>query len=125
MQVQGIDERRLVREHTGGHFVVFIYTDDGTPQASRSVTSWAVDSLLITNAALSDVLRWLTENLPTDTCWSLGVVREPAQPSPETAMDVAWIVGSDVLNISPSDRSPDQQRIAEEMLARRHQVALT
>lgn len=125
MQVQGIDERRLVNEHNGGHFVVFIYTDDGTPQTSRSVTSWAVDSLLITNAALSEVLRWLTENLPTDTCWSLGVVREPAQPSPETALDVSWIVGSDVLNISPSDRSPDQQRVAEEMLARRHQVALT
>lgn len=125
MHVQGIDERRLVNEHNGGHFVVFIYTDDGTPQTSRSVTSWAVDSLLITNAALSEVLRWLTENLPTDTCWSLGVVREPAQPSPETALDVSWIVGSDVLNISPSDRSPDQQRVAEEMLARRHQVALT
>lgn len=125
MQVQGLDERRLVSEHNGGHFVVFIYTDDGTPQTSRSVTSWAVDSLLITDAALSEVLRWLTEKLPTDSCWSLGVVREPAQPSPVTGMDVSWIVGSDVLNISPSDRSPDQQRIAEEMLARRHQVALT
>ena len=124
MQVQGIDERRLVSEHNGGDFVVFIYTDDGTPQTSSSVTSWAVDSLLITNAALSEVLNWLTENLPTDTCWSLGVVREPAQPSPDTAMDVSWIVGSDVLNISPSARSPDQQRIAGEMLARRHQVAL-
>ena len=124
MQVQGIDERRLIREHDGGHFVVFIYADDGTPQTPMSVTSWAVDSLLITDAELPEVLHWLTENLPTGRCWSLGVVREPAQPSPETALDVSWIVGSDVLNISPSDRSPDQQRIAEEMLARRHVVAL-
>src|SRR5918993_3889335 len=123
MEVQGIDERRLVSEHNGGHFVVFIYTDDGTRQTSSSVTSWAVDSLLITDAALSEVFRWLTENLLADTCWSLGVVREPAEPSPETDMDVLWIVGADVLNISPSDRSPGQQRIAEEMLARRHQVA--
>lgn len=83
-----------------------------------------MDSLLITDATVSEVLRWLTENLPTDSCWSLGVVCEPARPSTETDVDVAWIVGSDVLNISPSDRSPDQQRIAEGMLARRDQVAL-
>jgi hypothetical protein len=125
MHVQGIDERRLESERDGGHFVVFIYTADGTPQTSRSVTSWAVDSLLITHAALTEVLRWLAENVPADSCWSLGVVREPARPSPQTAMDVSWIVGSDVLNISPSDRSSDQERIAEEMLARRHQVAFT
>lgn len=124
MQVLGIDERRLMTERNGAHFVVFIYTDGGTSQTSWAETSWAVDSLLITDAAMSEVLRWLTDNLPTDSCWSLGLVREPAQPSTETDMDVSWIVGADVLNISPSNRSPDQQRIAEEMLARRDQVAL-
>lgn len=117
MQVRGIDERRITTERDDAHFVVFIYTGGGAPQ-----TSWAVDSLLITDAALSEVLRWLTENLPPDSCWSLGLVRDPARPSTETDLDVAWVVGSDVLNISPSDRSSDQQRIAEEMLARRDQV---
>ena len=111
-------------ERNGAHFVVFIYTDGGASQPSWAETSWAVDSRLITDAAMSEILGWLTENLPTNSCWSLGLVREPARPSTETDVDVAWIVGSDVLNISPSNRSPDQQRIAEEMLARRDQVAL-
>lgn len=48
MQVQGIDERRLVGERNGGHFVVFIYTDGGASQTTGAETSWAVDSLLIT-----------------------------------------------------------------------------
>ena len=119
MQVRRIDERRIVREHDGGDFVVFIHTGDDAPQ-----TSWAVDSLLVTGAALPEVLHWIEENVPPGSCWSLGVVRSPAGPSPESALDVAWIVGSDVLNMSPSDRSPDQQRMAEEMLARRHRVEL-
>ncbi len=119
MQVLGIDERRLTRERDGADFVVFIYTGGDAPQ-----TSWAVDSLLITDAAMSEVLRWLMDNLPTGSCWSLGLVCEPAQPSKDTDLDVAWVVGSDVLNISPSDRSPDQQRIAEDMMARRDQVVL-
>lgn len=117
MQVQGIDERHVVMEGNGAHFVVFIYTGGGAPQ-----TSWAVDSLLITDADLSEVLRWLMENLPTNSCWALGLVRDPARPSTETAVDLSWIVGSDVLNMDPSDRSSDQQRLADEMLARRHQV---
>lgn len=119
MLVQGIDERRLTRERNGADFVVFIYTGGDAPQ-----TSWAVDSLLITEAVISEVLGWLTDNLPVGSCWSLGLVREPAQPSEDTDVDVAWIVGSDVLNMSSSDRSPDQQRIAEEMMARRDRVAL-
>lgn len=124
MQIQGIDERRLASERNGGHFVVFIYTDAGAWQTRGAETSWAVDSLLITDAAMPEVLYWLTENLPRDSCWSLGLVRSPAQPSTETDVHVAWIVGSDVLNMSPADRSPDQQRIAEEMMARRGQVTL-
>ena len=125
MKVRGIDERRVVRERDGGDFVVFIHTGDGAPQTAGSVTSWAVDSLLVTGATLPEVLRWLEENVPTGSCWSLGVVREPGRPSPDSAMEVSWIVGADVLNMSPSDRSPDQQRAAEEMLARRHRVALS
>lgn len=124
MQVQGIDERRLASERNGGHFVVFIYTDGGASQMPGTETSWAVNSLLITDAAMPEVLHWLRENLPSDSCWSLGLVRYPAIPSTETDVDVAWIVGSDVLNMSPRDRSPDQQRIAEEMMARRGQVPL-
>jgi hypothetical protein len=124
MQVRGIDERRLTSERNGGHFVVFIYTDGGASQTPGAETSWAVDSLLITDAAMPEVLHWLTENLPRDSCWSLGLVRNPARPSTETDVDVAWIVGSDVLNVSPPDRSPEQQRIAEEMMARRGQVSL-
>ena len=119
MQVRGVDERRVVHEHDGGDFVVFIYTGGDAPQ-----TSWAVDSLLVTGATLPEVLRWVEENVPTGSCWSLGVVRSPDRPTPESEMDVCWIVGSDVLNMSPSDRSPDQQRMAEEMLARRHRVDL-
>ena len=125
MRVQGIDERRLSRERDGADFVVFIYhPGHGAPQPVGSVTSWAVDSLLITDAALPEVLRWLEENVPRDSCWSLGIVRAPARASPESALDVSWIVGSDVLNTSPAHRSPEQQRLAEEMLARRHRVDL-
>lgn len=116
MQVQGIDERHLTHERNGAPFVVFIY-DGGGPHSS-----WGVDSRLITDADLSEVLRWLTENLPTDSCWSLGLVREPAQPTTESDLGVSWIVGSDVLNRDPADRSSDEQRIAQEMLARRHHV---
>ncbi|KQV64996.1 hypothetical protein ASC64_14940 [Nocardioides sp. Root122] len=123
MQIQGIDERRLASERMGGHFVVFVYTDGGASQTPGAET-WAVDSLLITDAAMPEVLHWLTENLPTDCCWSLGLVLSPATPSTETDVDVAWIVGSDVLNMSPADRSPEQQRIAEEMMTRRGQVSL-
>lgn len=70
------------------------------------------------------MLRWLTENLPADCCWSLGLVRDPAQPTTKSDLDVMWIVGSDVLNISPTDRSSDERRIAAEMLARRHHVVV-
>ena len=67
-----------------------------------------MDSRLITNADLSEVLRWLAENLPTDSCWSLGLVRDPAQPTTESDLSVSWIIGSDVLNMDPADRSSDE-----------------
>lgn len=119
MRVIGIDERHMVRERDGAHFVVFIYEGDGSRH-----TSWAVDSLLLTDATFPDVLRWLAENLPTNCCWCLGLVRDPERPSEGSDLDVSWVVGSDVLNTDPSDRSPYAQRMAEEMLARRHRVTL-
>lgn len=119
MQIEVIDERHMIHERNGANFLVFIYYGGSAPNGS-----WAVDSRLITNAELSEVLSWLTANLPTDSCWSLGHVRDPAQPTTESNIDVSWIVGSDVLNRDPSDRSSEEQRIAEEMLARRHHVRL-
>lgn len=119
MQVRPIDERCLARERNGASFVVFIYQGGDARDAS-----WAVDSRLLTDADLLEVLHWLTENLPRDCCWSLGLVRDPVEPTGESEVDVSWIVGADVLNTSPAARSADEQRIAEEMLARRHRVAL-
>ncbi len=118
MKVEGIDERHLLHERNGADFLVFIYQGSGGPQAA-----WSVDSRLITDADLPGVLRWLAENLPTDSYWSLGLVRGLTQPTTESDLDVAWIVGSDVLNMDPSNRSSQEQRIAEEILARRHRVA--
>lgn len=120
MQVHGIDERLLSHERRGGHFLVFVYEGSRAPD-----TSWSVHSRLITDADLPEVLRWLGSNLPPGCCWSLGVVREPADPSPRTEVDVSWIVGADVLNMDRADRSADEQRIAEAMLARGHRVDLT
>ena len=64
---------------------------------------------------------WPTTS-PLDCCWSLGVVEEPERPTVGSDLKISWIVGDDVLNAS--ERGPDEQRLAEEMLARRHRVAL-
>jgi hypothetical protein len=129
VRVEDIDERHLVQEVDGANFVVFIFVG-----SERSDTSWSVDSYLITDADLPEVLRWLTEELPTDsdadhdvgtiTCWSLGLVRHPARPTTESDVHIAWIVGSDVLNTPPASRSAHEQRLADEMLTRRHHVTL-
>lgn len=119
MQIEGIDERRLVRESNHGDFLVFIYYGG---QALDS--SWAVDSRLITDADLPEVLHWLAGNLPVDCCWALGLVRKPSRPTTTSDLEVAWIVGADVLNSDLAHRSADEQRIAAEMLARRHHVTL-
>jgi hypothetical protein len=114
----GFDERHLVREGNGANFVVFIYEGGNAPQ-----TSWSVDSLLLTDTDVH-VLRWLEEDLPTDSCWSLGVVLHPEHPTPESDLDVAWVVGADVLNMVTAQMAPDDRRLAEEMLARRHSTDL-
>jgi hypothetical protein len=129
MRVEGFDERHIVREMKGAHFVAFIYTG-----SNDSDISWSVDSYLINDADVPEVLRWLAEKLPTDadaeldpgtiTCWSLGIVRDPDQPTTASAMDIAWVIGSDVLNAPSASRSAHEQRLADEMLARRHRVTL-
>lgn len=119
MRVHGVDERHVAHESTGASFVVFMHYPGDAPE-----TSWSVDSWLITDADMFEVLRWLTETLPAESCWSLGLVREPAKPTTQSKLNVSWIVGADILNADPVDWSFDEQRIAEEMLARRHHVPL-
>lgn len=114
MKVEQIDERHVVQERYGGNFVVFVYDGGGEDR------SWAVDSLLITDAYLPEVLRWLRDHLPADNCWSLGAVEHPEAPTAETDLVISWIVGADVLNAS----EPVEPAIAAEMLARRHRVSL-
>ena len=117
MRVQRFDERGVLSERTGTSFVVFVY-EGGDPPG----TSWSVDSYLLDDADLPGVLGWLGKHLPPGCCWSLGVAR-PLDPSPAaTGMAVDWIVGADVLNAEAGTLSPAAQRVAREMLGRRHRV---
>lgn len=119
VRVAGIDERNLVDEGHATNFVVFIYEGDATAHAS-----WSVDGLLFTDTGVPQVLGWLRQKLPLDSCWSLGVVLDPPVPTAVSDLSVRWIVGADVLNMSPQERSPGEQRLVEEMLGRRHRVEL-
>ncbi len=119
MIINGVDERHLVRERDNASFLLYIYKGSDTPH-----TSWSVDSRLIVDAQLDEVLTWLPTELPEDCCWTLGVVTHPQDPSTESDLHVTWIVGADLLNTGPDDRSPEEQRIVDSMLARRHRVAL-
>jgi hypothetical protein len=119
MHVTAIDERNLVREGHGSNFVVFVYEGGAAPD-----TSWSVGSHLLTDTDLPQVLQWLRHNLPVDSCWALGVVMDPSLPTAESDVEVAWLVGADVLNRAPHHWSRAEQRLAEEMLARRHRVTL-
>lgn len=118
MRVIGFDERHVVSEGVGANFVVFIYEGGGEG------CSWSVDSLLLSGSDLPHVLDWLRANLPVDSCWSLGVVLAPEQPTADSDLSIRWIVGDDLLNSDLNDLSPTQQRVAEQMLARRHRVGL-
>lgn len=109
MRITPIDERTIRTESTGRDFVLFVY-EGGDSEAS----SWSVDSLLLSQTDLPEVLAWLPGHLPEGTCWSLGVVAEAA------SLDVIWLVGADVLNIAPADRTEDEEALAQEMLARRN-----
>jgi hypothetical protein len=120
MNVEGIDERKLGLQGYGSNFVVFIYEgDENDPD-----TSWNVDSLLLRDTDLPQVLHWLRGYLPVGCCWSLAVVNAPQRPTPASRVDVAWIIGDDVLNTPPESRDAEEKRVAEEMLARRHSVKL-
>ena len=56
----------------------------------------------------SGVLHWLRDHLPSDSCWSLGIVLSPRHPTAESDLRVTWIVGADVLNSDP--QQPDSRR---------------
>ena len=120
MDVQRIDERALGEQGYGGGFVIFVYEGD----ESDDDVSWNVDSFLLTDTDVPQVLRWLGEHLPRGCCSSLAVVHAPKRPTPDSRLDVAWIVGDDVLNTPRASRSAAEQRIAAEMLARGHGVTL-
>lgn len=62
--------------------------------------------------------------MPAESCWSLGLVREPTKPTTHSELNVSCIVGADILNVDPADWSFDEQRIVEEMLARRLRAPL-
>lgn len=118
MKVECVDERSLGEQGYGANFVAFIYDGDDDDRD----TSWSVDSFLLTETDLPQALGWLRENLPQGCCWSLGVVLEPRRPTPADGIDVAWIIGDDVLNVPPESRDAEEQRVAEEMVTRRHRV---
>jgi len=115
----GVDERCLVSERDGADYLLFIY--QGGDEQHRS---WSVDSRLVLDAQLDEVLAWLPSVLPNDSCWALGVVREPEHATTESHLRVSWIVGADLLNTSAGDRTAREQQIVDGMLARRHRVAL-
>lgn len=117
MEATGIDERRMVSERIGADFLVFFYEGEENPGSY-------VDSLLLTNADLPAALAWVRDNIPTNACWSLGVITSPTPATTETEVEAAWIIGADVLNLNPDDRSAAEERVAREMLARRDSVDL-
>lgn len=119
MQVTGFDERYLVRDRPGAHFVVFIYEGGSYEASGQPSTSWSVDSHLLTDTEFPEVLDWVREHLPNAACYSVGVVIDPAHPTTDTDLDVTWVLGADVLNKPPHYWTPDERRIAEGMLARR------
>jgi hypothetical protein len=119
MRVTGFDERHMVREGLGANFVVFIYEGGDAPQRS-----WSVDSLLLTGTDVPKILQWLSQHLPSNSCWSLGVVQDPEHPTAESDLKIDWIIGADVLNADPRRWDLEERRLAEEMLARRHRVDL-
>jgi hypothetical protein len=120
IKVAGIDERMVASERTGADFLVFVY--EGGDVVDEGGSSWSVDSYLLSEADLPEVMVWLHDNLPRGCCWSLAVVQHPEPAATDSSLEVAWIVGGDVLNIQRRHRSPDQEKLAQEMLARRHAV---
>lgn len=121
MRADGIDERNVWGQRRTTDFVVFIYEGGNDNEAGAS---WSVDSYLLSDADLPAAFIWLDENLPVDCCWSFGVVTGPVSPTAKSDVRVSWLIGGDVLNIAPSQRDPEEQRLAQDMLRRRHQIDL-
>ncbi len=127
MQVMGIDERKLHREGTGVNFVIFIYKGGDDPNKRPSADgyrSWSVDSYLLTDADFTEVLAWLSENVPHEACYSVGVVLDPPKPTADSEVAVMWVLGADLLNTDPRHWTSVERRIAEGMLSRRHRVSM-
>ena len=129
MRATLVDDR-MVDGWRDAEFFVSIYEGVDKPGYS-----WSEASYLLADADLAGVLLWLRENLPVDCCWSLGVVQRPKPVAADVGswphrvevrriptFDVAWIVGGDVLNLDPSTRSAEDERLAQSMLARRDSV---
>jgi hypothetical protein len=119
MQAHAIDERHLVHEVPTANYLAYFFVG-----GDRARTSWSVHSHLLTDCQLPEALRWLASHVPTNACWALGVVLEPERPTAGSDVRVAWIIGADVLNTDPRDRTAREQHIADEMLARRNRVDL-
>lgn len=117
MNVEQIDERQLRRERAGGDFLLFIH-EGGPP------SSWPVDSYLFRDADLPGVLTWLSSRIPHAACWCLGLVTGADAAEPDSHLEVAWIVGADLLNRDPANLTAQEQRVVGEMLRRRHDVRL-
>jgi hypothetical protein len=120
MRVTGFDERYLVRDRPGTHFVVSIYQGGSYEGGGQPDTPWSVDSHLLTDTEFTEVLGWVRENLPREACYSVGVVIDPAHPTVDSDLDVSWVLGADVLNKPPRYWTSSEQLIAKGMLARRH-----
>jgi hypothetical protein len=131
MNVSLVDDR-MVDGERDAEFLVSIYEGEDQPGYS-----WSEASYLLTDTDLAGVLSWLRENLPADCCWALGVVQRPRPVAADVGdwpygvevrriptFAVTWIVGGDVLNFDPANRSPEQERLAQSMLARRDSVEL-
>jgi hypothetical protein len=129
MRVTLVDDR-MVDGERDAEFLVSIY--EGVDQPGYS---WSEASYLLADTDLAGVLSWLRENLPADCCWALGVVQRPRPVAADVGdwpywvevrrmptFEVAWIVGGDVLNFDPADRSAEEERLAQAMLQRRHSV---
>lgn len=107
----------LGTEQIGANFLVFIYEGGDRPHHS-----WSVESYLLTETNLGDALEWIRDHLPPQSCWALGVVVSPVRPDTGSEVAVHWIIGADVLNTQPHDRSAEERLVAAAMLQRRDKV---
>ena len=70
------------------------------------------------------MLDWLGGQLSPTAAYSVGVVVSPDSPTTDSELDVRWVLGADVLNRDPDDRTHTERRRAGAMLARRGRVRI-